>query len=107
MNAPERTCEDFHDGKFNTQIKTSLGLVKSAFERKGDLQIENYNGKIDSFHVKWVNDCEYVLYMINPKSSFTAKPSRVRIIATDEKGYDFEYNIMKDNNILRGRCDVK
>lgn len=64
----ERNCTDFKTGKFISETEIEGKKYTSTFERNDSIQIETYEGKIDTFKVRWTNDCEYVIQNINPKN---------------------------------------
>ena len=67
-NPPERKCIEFHDGSFTFSEMIDGEMHTTIFTRKGDLEISEYRGHIDSASVRWINDCEYVLKNINPNN---------------------------------------
>lgn len=98
-----RDCIKFHTGSFefttliNGEIKTSL------FLRTKDLEIETYEGVVDSARIKWVNDCECILTKLNPKSNQDKRPVQIKILSTEGNSYTFEYSLVgKSNNKQRG-----
>ena len=98
-----RDCIDFHTGSFefitliNGEIKTSF------FSRTEDLEIETYEGKIDSARIRWVNDCECILTKLNPKSNQDKRPVQIKILSTKGNAYIFEYSLVgKSENKQRG-----
>ena len=81
----------------NGEIKTSY------FSRTEDLEIETYDGKIDSASIRWVNDCECILTNLNPKSNQDKRPVQIKILSTEGNGYTFEYSLVgKSDNKQRG-----
>ena len=66
----ERNCKDFHSGDFYTETSVNGITYKSTFSRNSsNIQIEEFEGKIDSSYVRWVNDCEMILSPIKPKKN--------------------------------------
>ena len=42
---------------------------KSTFSRNSsNIQIEEFEGKIDSSYVRWVNDCEMIYHQLSQKN---------------------------------------
>ena len=81
----------------NGEIKTSY------FSRTEDLEIETYDGKIDSASIRWVNDCECILTKLNPMSNQEKRPVQIKILSTERNTYTFEYSIVgKSDNKQRG-----
>ena len=67
------------------------------------LEIEFFNGIVDTSSVRWVSDCEFILKNINPKKSKTS--ISMKILSTKDNSYVFEYSIVGDNsNIQRGEA---
>ena len=101
----ERNCEEFHRGTF--QFKQIIGnqLQTSTFLRSENLEIENFNEKIDSASIRWINPCECVLTKLNPISNQDKRPISIKILTTneDEDEYVFEYTLVGDQkNKQRG-----
>jgi len=81
----------------NGDIKTSY------FTRTEDLEIETYQGKIDSSRIRWVNDCECILTKLNPRSNQDKRPVQIKILSTKGNAYKFEYSLVgKSDNKHRG-----
>jgi len=98
----ERKCADFKTGKF--QFEHQIGKEKKVtfFERNDSIEVENFEEKIDSSYVRWINDCEYVLHKINPKNKHEQKGVHIKILTTKNNTYSFEFGIVGDNNKQRG-----
>lgn len=94
----ERNCADFQTGVFEFETVLGTEVVKTTFERRADYEVETYKGKIDTSSIRWVNDCEYILKSINPKSMQDQKPMHFKILETDGNTYKFEYNVAGDTN---------
>ena len=93
---PERNCSDFKTGKFQFNQIINGKKHTTIFERTDKFQIETYNGKIDTATVRWVNDCEFVLEKIHPKSREDKKAISMRILTTTDSTYTFEYSFVND-----------
>lgn len=98
----ERNCKDYKTGTFEFVQEINGKETKSVFERREDIQIETFNGKTDTASVRWVNDCEFVLQKIHPKSMVEKKAISMKILTTNEKGYTFEYGFVGDAKKQRG-----
>ena len=71
--------------------------------RTDQLEIETYEGKIDSASIRWVNDCEFILTKLNPKSNQDKRPIQIKILSTNLDSYTFEYSMVgKADNKQRG-----
>ena len=98
----ERNCTDFKTGKFTSETEIEGKKYTSTFERNDSIQIEMYEGKIDTFKVRWTNDCEYVIQNIHPKNRAEKKPVQMKILTTNSKSYTFEYSFVGDAKKQRG-----
>lgn len=92
----ERNCTDFKTGSFEYEYEIDGKKNKATFTRTETLEID-YNGKnIDSINVRWINDCEYVLKTINPKTLAQKKAIHIKILSTKGNTYTFESKIIND-----------
>lgn len=98
----ERNCKDFKTGKFEFTQEIDGKKHTSTFERTEKLQIETYNGKTDTASVRWVNDCEFVLQKIHPKSMQDKKSISMKILGTTDKTYTFEYSFVGEPQKQQG-----
>ena len=98
----ERNCTDFKTGKFTSETEIEGKKYTSTFERNDSIQIESYEGKIDTFKVRWTNDCEYIIQNTNPKNREEKKPVQMKILTTDSDSYTFEYSFVGDSKKQRG-----
>jgi hypothetical protein len=94
---PERNCQDFKNGKFSFDYVVDSVAKTGVFTRQDDLSIEYYDGKVDSSTVRWINDCEYVVKKINPKSAAEEKPVHIKILTTTNNSYTFEFSLVGNN----------
>jgi len=92
----EQNCTDFKTGKFEFVQEINGKKQTSIFIRTEKLQIETFNGKTDTATVRWVNDCEFVLQKLHPKNRQEKKAISMKIVATKEKTYTFEYSFVGD-----------
>ncbi len=98
----ERNCAYFKTGKFTSETEIEGKKYTSTFERNDSIQIETYEGKIDTFKVRWTNDCEYIIQNIHPKNRAEKKPVQMKILTTNSKSYTFEYSFVGDAKKQRG-----
>jgi hypothetical protein len=98
----ERNCNDFKTGKFISETEIEGKKYTSTFERTDSIQIENYEGKIDTFKIRWTNDCEYVIQNKHPKNRAEKKPVQMKILTTNSKSYTFEFSYVGDSKKQRG-----
>ncbi|MBW8241530.1 DNA topoisomerase IV [Muricauda oceani] len=99
---PERNCNDFKTGNFTFTATVNGEEKKTTFSRTLDLEVDEYEGKVDSSSIRWINDCEYVLKNLNPKNKAEEKPIHIKILTTTESSYTFEYNVVGDNRKFKG-----
>lgn len=106
MSTPERNCTDFKTGHFEYTYELNGTTHTSTFTRTDNLEID-YNGKaIDSIDVRWINDCEYVLKSINPKTLAQQKAIHIKILSTKGDTYTFESKIINDPQQRKSRGTV-
>jgi len=98
----ERKCVDFRNGKFKFEHQIGEEKKVTFFKRNDSIEIENFEGKIDSSRVRWINDCEYVLHKINPKNKHEQKGVHIKILTTKNNTYTFEFGMVGENNKQRG-----
>jgi hypothetical protein len=98
----ERKCQDFKTGKFTFTQKIDGKKQTSTFTRTDSLQIETFNGKTDTATVRWVNDCEFVLRKLHPKTMNERKAISMTILATEKNSYTFDYCFVGDTKKHRG-----
>ncbi len=98
----ERNCTDFKTGKFKFEHEIEGELKTTLFQRTDSLEIENFEGKIDTSYVRWINDCEYILHKKNPKGRNDKKGVHIKILTTKENTYTFEFSMVGDANKQKG-----
>lgn len=100
--SPERNCSDFKTGTFTFETLLDGELVATTFTRNDTLEVDYYKGKADSSAVRWINDCEYIVKKLNPRSMSEEKALHMKIIATDGDFYTFEYSLVGETSKQRG-----
>ena len=104
-NNPERNCSDYQTGNFYTETTVNDKTYKSTFLRMNSgIQIEEFEGKIDSSSVRWVNECEMILSPINPKSLNEKKNILIKILTTTDSSYTYEYSFLGNNEKLKAEA---
>ncbi len=99
----ERDCLAFHQGTFEFTTIVNNEMKTSYFLRTANLEIETYEGVIDSAAIRWVNDCECILTKLNPTSNQDKRPVQIKILSTEKNAYVFEYSMVGDTkNKQRG-----
>lgn len=76
--------------------------MKTRFDRRKDIEIETFRSKKDTASIRWVNDCEYILRLNNPKKMADEKPIHFKILTTTPSSYTFEFNIVGESTKQRG-----
>tara|TARA_R110002072_G_scaffold48716_9_gene133182 strand:- start:12791 stop:13162 length:372 start_codon:yes stop_codon:yes gene_type:complete len=99
---PERKCENFRTGTFEFEAIVGSEILKTTFVRNDSIEIDYFRGKADTSSIRWINDCEYILKKLNPRSMADEKSIHMKILTTDKDTYTFEYNIVGQNNKERG-----
>jgi hypothetical protein len=103
----ECNCDDFKTGNFEFTQDINGKKMVSTFTRTENLQIETFQSKTDTASVRWTNDCEFILQKTNPKNMQEQKAIAMKIIATKDKTYTFEYNFVGDPNKKTGTVTKK
>lgn len=98
----ERNCIAFKTGKFTTETTVEGKKYTSTFERNDSIQIENFANKIDTFTIRWINDCEYILENVRPTNRTEKKAVHVKILNSKNLTYNFEYSFVGDVKKQRG-----
>ena len=99
----ERNCNDFRTGSFEFTTSINDSIVKSTFIRTDKYEIEYFNGIKDSSTIRWVNECEFILTKIKPKTNQEKRPIRIKILRTYGNSYDFEYSqVSNPQKVNRG-----
>jgi len=99
----ERNCSDFKTGTFEFKYSIDGKDKTGKFVRNDSLNIDYYEGKIDSSTVRWINDCEFILKKINPTSISEKDAIHMKILSTQNNSYTFEYKlaVKKANRAVR------
>lgn len=77
-------------------------MKTTTFVREDNLEIDYFDGRADTSEVRWINECEYVVRKLNPKSAAEEKSIHMKILSTTKDSYAFEYNIVGSSNKSRG-----
>ncbi|MCF4101715.1 DNA topoisomerase IV [Gillisia sp. M10.2A] len=100
--SPERDCKRFHTGTFQFESYLNGELVTSTFTRSEGLEIDKFQGQVDTSSVRWINDCEYIIQNLHPKNRAEKQPLHIKILTTDKDSYTFEYGLVGDPEKQRG-----
>jgi len=98
----ERNCSDFRNGSFEFEQLLGTEIITSTFTRKNDIAIEHFQNKVDTFSVRWINDCEYIMRKLNPQTAYDEEALHFKILSTTKDTYTFEYKMVvkKENQAL-------
>ena len=99
---PERDCTAFKEGTFEFTALVDGEEMTTTFVREGDQEIDYFMGKSDTSEVRWINDCEYIVRKINPKSISEEKSIHMKILSTTKDSYTFEYGIVGSSQKSKG-----
>ena len=88
-----RQCKDFKNGTFKFTYALNGIEHVGIFKRFDNLSIDYFHNTVDSSSVRWINDCEFVLKKINPKTVQEKDPIHIRIIETNDSAYVFEFKL--------------
>jgi hypothetical protein len=91
---PERNCANFMTGTFEFETVVGTELKKTKFIRNDSIEIDYYDNKIDTFSIRWVNDCEYVMKKLRPKNQAEKEPVLFKVLTTNGNEYNFEYSML-------------
>ena len=99
---PERNCMNFKTGTFTFTTEINGEEKTTTFVREGSIEIDFFEGKSDTSSLRWLNNCEYIVKKINPKSKAEEKSIHMKILSTEQNSYTFEYSIVGDSRKSRG-----
>jgi len=91
---PERNCELAKTGTFEFETLVGTELKKTTFIRNDTIEIDFYENKIDTFSIRWVNDCEYVMKKLRPKNQAEKEPVLFKVLSTSGNQFTFEYSML-------------
>ena len=89
----QRNCNTFKTGEFEFYYTIDGIKKKGRFVRTDTLNIDFYEGSIDTSLVRWINNCEFILKKINPKINSEKEPIHIKILSTTSNSYTFEYKL--------------
>lgn len=98
----ERKCEDFRTGTFEFEALSGTEVFKTTIIRNDSLEIDFFQGKIDTSSIRWINDCEYVLKKLNPKNQAEKKAILIKILSTSKNQYTFEFSEVGKTQTSKG-----
>lgn len=98
----EHNCAAFKTGKFKFEHEVDGVKKTTLFERNDSIEIETFDGKTDTASLRWLNDCEYVLKKLHPKSMAEEKSIGMKILSTSGNSYTFEFGIIGSDQKQKG-----
>ena len=102
FETPERNCADFRTGEFKFEHEVDGVKKSTTFVRTETQEIDLYEGKSDTSSIRWINDCEYIIQKINPKSMAEKKAVSIKILSTSKDSYTFEFNVVGSDDKQTG-----
>lgn len=99
---PPRSCTAFKTGTFRFKTLINGKMETTTFYRTNTLEIANFRGKTDTSSVRWINDCELVVKNLNPRNRTQEQAIHIKILATTDSTYTFEYGIVGKTQKQRG-----
>jgi hypothetical protein len=79
--------KSFRVGTF--EIPATNEYSKTIIKRIDSLQIETYEGKVDTLLIHWKNDFNYTLNMLNMTDGMEEDPIHVQITRLNSNSYEF------------------
>ncbi|MBC5842195.1 MAG: DNA topoisomerase IV [Flavobacteriaceae bacterium] len=98
----EKNCKDFKTGKFKFEYEVDGVKKTTLFERNDSIEIETFEGKIDTASIRWISDCEYVLKKLHPKNKAEEQSIGMKILSTKGDTYNFEFGMVGSDQKQRG-----
>ncbi len=80
-------AQSLRTGSFTTYLDDSDAVSKAV--RNDSLQIETYDKAVDTFHITWKSNFEYILTKVNPKKGLDSVPFYVKITGIRGNSYTF------------------
>tara|TARA_R110002050_G_scaffold25604_13_gene68299 strand:- start:11503 stop:11937 length:435 start_codon:yes stop_codon:yes gene_type:complete len=99
---PERNCTDFKNGKFSFTAEIDGEKHTTTFVRNDSIELDYFQGKVDTSSVRWLNDCEYIVKKLHPKNMAEEKSIHMKILSTSDNSYTFEYKVVGSTKKSKG-----
>ncbi len=99
---PRRDCTSFKNGRYSFKSILDGEEKTTTFLRNDSIEIDDFEGKIDTSSVRWLNDCEYVVKKMYPKTKSEEKSIHIKILSTTDNSYTFEFNVIGDSKKSKG-----
>lgn len=101
-NSKRLDVKQLRTGTFETHLEESDEV--STAVRNDSFQIETYQGKKDTFAIKWKSNFEYILTKVNPKKGLDSVPFHVKITGIKGNEYTFKANYRGSNFKQKGKA---
>jgi hypothetical protein len=95
-------CTAFKTGTYVSEISLNGKKLQTTSVRSDNYVIETYKGKTDTASIRWVNDCEFILTKLHPKTMAEHDAVSIRILSTSKKSYTFDFGIVGNPHRARG-----
>jgi hypothetical protein len=102
-----RDCKDYQEGTFIWEQESGGKLLKTEFTRTKDLQIERFENTVDTSKIEWINDCEWRVIPIDPKTNAESRAYLFKILSTKKDSYTFEFKQSGRDQIFTGTARKK
>ncbi|AXG71191.1 hypothetical protein KORDIASMS9_03447 [Kordia sp. SMS9] len=103
----EVNCNDFKTGTFEFTYELNGETKTGKSVRTDTLSIDYYDNKIDTFTIRWVNECEFIGRKLRPIDYSDSKPIQMKILSTTENSYLLEYNLLEDQSTKKRGTVIK
>jgi hypothetical protein len=98
----QRDCTNFKTGRFRFELEVNGEKKVTEFVRNDSIEIEMYEGRVDTNTVRWINDCEYIVKKKHPRNRAEEKAVSMKILTTDKNSYTFEFGLVGSDAKQKG-----
>ena len=98
----QRDCTNFKTGRFRLELEVNGEKKLTEFVRNDTIEIEMYEGRVDTNTVRWINDCEYIVKKKHPRNRAEQKAVSMKILTTDKNSYTFEFGLVGSDAKQKG-----
>ncbi|MBU3681304.1 MAG: DNA topoisomerase IV [Flavobacterium sp.] len=97
-------CKSFKTGTYLSEISIQGKKHYTTSIRTDKMVIETYKGKTDTASIRWVNDCEFILTKLHPKTIAEQHAVSIRIRSSKKNSYTFDYGIVGNPHREQGKA---
>jgi hypothetical protein len=97
-------CKSIKTGTYVSEISIQGKKHQTTSIRSEKFVIETYKGKTDTASIRWVNDCEFILTKLHPKTMAEQPAVSIRIRSSNKKSYTFDYGIVGNPHREQGKA---